>query len=273
MINDVEKLREIARNVRISALEMVHGASSGHIGGSLGIADVLAAIYFYAMDEQDKFVLSKGHCSPALYAVLAEKGIIPEEDLSGFRQANSYLQGHPSMKDVPGVDASTGSLGQGISVACGMALGLRGARDGAPYSRLPAVYCVMGDGEQQEGQVWEAAGFAAHYGLDNLCAVVDLNGLQIDGNVADVMDVRDLAEKYRAFGWNVVECDGHDFAEIMGALDAAREFKGKPSVIIAKTIKGKGVSFMENNFAWHGVAPKENEFNLAMSELTVNSEQ
>ncbi|MCL2740302.1 MAG: transketolase [Oscillospiraceae bacterium] len=267
MINDVEKLREIARNVRISALEMVHGASSGHIGGSLGIADVLAAIYFYAMDEQDKFVLSKGHCSPALYAVLAEKGIIPEEDLSGFRQANSYLQGHPSMKDVPGVDASTGSLGQGISVACGMALGLRGARDGAPYSRLPAVYCVMGDGEQQEGQVWEAAAFAAHYGLDNLCVVVDLNGLQIDGATDEVMSIGDIAAKYRAFGWNVLEINGHDFGEIMAALDAAKEHKGKPTVIIAKTIKGKGVSFMEGNYAWHGTAPNDEQFELAVKEL------
>jgi len=257
MINDVKKLQEIANNVRINSLKMVYAASSGHIGGSLGIADVITAIYFYAMDENDKFVLSKGHCSPALYGVLAEKGIIPKEDLASFRQASSYLQGHPSAKDVPGVDASTGSLGQGISVACGMALGCRSTD----------VFCIMGDGEQQEGQVWEAATFAAHYGLDNLCAVVDLNGLQIDGNVSDVMDVRDLAEKYRAFEWNVIEINGHDFGEIMSAFDKVRECKGTPTAIIARTIKGKGVSFMENNYAWHGTAPNQEQFEKALAEL------
>jgi len=296
MINDIRKLQEIARNVRIDVIKMIYEAQSGHPGGSLGIADVMVGIYFYAMGEGDRFVLSKGHCSPALYGVLAEKGIIPKEDLKGFRKAGVRseelevgkeklpLQGHPKMDEARGIDMSTGSLGQGISAACGMAISSQvsvvgsqktSAREaengGQPTTdyRLPTtVYCVMGDGEQDEGEVWEAATFAAHYGLDNLIAVVDENGLQIDGATRVVMNVEPLVDRYRVFGWNVLEIDGHDFGEIMGALDKAKECKGKPTVIIAKTIKGKGVSFMEGKYEWHGKAPSEDEFNLAMQELS-----
>jgi len=271
----IENLEKIAKNVRIDIIDMVYAAQSGHPGGSLGIADVMVGIYFYAMVDGDKFVLSKGHCSPALYGVLAEKGLIPKEDLKGFRQANSYLQGHPSRNEKIEVDMSTGSLGQGISAACGMAKAfkinenhpVRSASTPPEEGNLQRVYCVMGDGEQDEGQVWEAATFAAHYGLDNLCAVVDLNGLQIDGATKDVMNTALISDRYRAFNWNVIEIDGNNFEQILGALDKAKEFKGKPTVIIAKTIKGKGVSFMENNYEWHGKAPNKEQYELAREEL------
>jgi transketolase len=243
---------------------MVYRAKSGHIGGSFSIADVMVAIYFYSWKDGDKFVLSKGHCTPALYSVLALKGFFPRDELMNFRQIGSFLQGHPVLRDVPGVDMSTGSLGQGISAACGMAKAAK--LDDSPRM----VYAVLGDGELQEGQVWEAAMFASHYKLDNLCAIIDYNGLQSDGKVENVMSVEPLADKWRAFGWRVLEINGHDFGEITKALDDAVASRGKsdkPTAIIARTVKGKGVSFMENNYKWHGVAPQEDEYNLAAKEL------
>ena len=259
-----------AEEIRRLVIEAVYRAGSGHPGGSLGIAEIMEALYFNEMKidpespknpERDRFVLSKGHCSPALYAALALKGFFPVDDIKTFRQIDSYLQGHPSMKDVPGVDMSTGSLGQGISTACGMAIA--GKLDGADYR----VYTVLGDGEIQEGQVWEAAMFAAQHKLDNLCAIVDWNGLQIDGNIDDVMSPLPIDDKFSAFNWNVIVVDGNDVVQVVNALKAAREAKGAPTVIIAKTIKGKGVSFMENNAGWHGNAPNEEQYNIAVAEI------
>jgi transketolase len=257
---NLSELQTTANEIRKHSLRMVYLASSGHIGGSLGIADVITALYFNVMSEDDKFVLSKGHCSPALYSVLALKGKFPVEKLDTFRQIDSYLQGHPSMGEVPGVDMSTGSLGQGISAACGIALAAK------MDASSRCCYAVLGDGETQEGQVWEAAMFAAHYKLDNLCAIIDYNGLQIDGEVEEVMGIAPLADKWRAFGWNVIEIDGHNFEEIIKALSI--EKNGKPTAIIARTIKGKGVSFMENNPDWHGTAPNKEQYELGMSELS-----
>lgn len=250
---------------------MICEAKSGHPGGSLSIADILAVLYYDEMkvdvtnpkrEGRDRFVLSKGHAAPALYAVLAEKGYFPKEELLTLRKFGGHLQGHPDMKKVPGVEISTGSLGQGLSVANGMALNAK------IFKEEYRVYTILGDGELQEGQVWEAAMTAAHYSLDNLCAFVDSNNLQIDGNVDSIMGVEPLDKKWAAFGWNVISINGHDFPEILSALEAARTCKGKPTMIIAKTVKGKGVSFMENVCGFHGVAPTAEETEKALAELS-----
>ena len=263
-------LSKIANNVRIGIIEEVYNAKCGHPGGSLSIADILAYLYFVEMRidpkdpkkaDRDRFVLSKGHTAPALYATLAERGYFPKEDLKTLRKTSSYLQGHPDMKGVPGVDMSTGSLGQGFSTACGMALSAKKSRD--DYR----VYTIVGDGESQEGQVWEAAMFAAHYKLDNLVAVIDWNGLQIDGPITEVMNPTPHDEKLRAFGWNVISIDAHDFTQIDDAFRQARECKGRPTAIIAKSTKGKGVSYMENACEWHGQAPKEDLYRVAIGDL------
>ncbi len=264
------KLELTAYKIRKHAIDAVYSASSGHPGGSLSIADILSVLYFDEMNvdpqdsknpDRDRFVLSKGHCAPALYGALAERGFIPVEDVKTFRRSDSYLQGHPDMKGVNGVEMSTGSLGQGICAANGMALAAK--LDNKDYR----VYAALGDGELEEGQVWEAAMFAAHYKLDNLCAFVDFNGLQIDGDITKVMNPTPIDKKFEAFGWNVIVIDAHNIDEIKAALKSAKETKGKPTVVIAKSIKGKGVSYMENNAAWHGAAPKENEYIQAMDEL------
>ncbi len=266
---DKIKLAAVANEIRKGALTAVYSASSGHPGGSLGIADIMAYLYFEEMnvdpknpkmEDRDRFVLSKGHTSPALYATLAEKGFFPKEDLKTFRHKDSYLQGHPDMKHIPGVDMSTGSLGLGISAACGMALA------GKLGEKTYRVWSVLGDGESQEGQVWEAAMFAAHYGLNNLAIFVDFNGLQIDGAVSDVMNPTPLDEKFKAFGWNVMVIDGHDFDQIDSAVKAAKE-SDKPFAIIAKTTKGKGVSYMENKCEWHGSAPNAEQYEIGMKDL------
>ncbi len=263
-------LSRIANNIRVSIIEGVYNAKCGHPGGSLSIADIMTYLYFEEMnidpenpklEGRDRFVLSKGHTAPALYATLAERGYFPKEDIKTLRKTASYLQGHPDMKGVPGVDMTTGSLGLGFSAACGMALSSK--LDGSPFR----VYTVIGDGESEEGQVWEAAMFAAHYKLDNLVAIVDWNGLQIDGPITEVMNPTPHDEKFRAFGWNVISIDAHDFNEIEAAFESARNTKGKPTVIIAKSTKGKGVSYMENACEWHGQAPKEDLYKVAISDL------
>lgn len=268
-MNNTE-LELIAYKIRKHALTGIYSAQSGHPGGSLSIADILSVLYFDEMNvdpanpknpDRDRFVLSKGHCAPALYGVLAEKGFIPRDDIKTLRQADSYLQGHPDMKHIAGVDMSTGSLGQGICAANGMALAAK--LDGKKYR----VYTILGDGECEEGQVWEAAMFAAHYKLDNLTAFVDFNGLQIDGDITEVMNPTPFDKKFEAFGWNVISIDAHNFDEIKSALKAAKECKGKPTVILAKSIKGKGVSFMENEAKWHGSAPSTEQFEIAVKEL------
>ena len=265
-----KELMITAYKIRKHIIEAVFHPQAGHPGGSLSIADILSVLYFDKMNvspdkvndpDRDRFVLSKGHCSPALYGALAEKGFIPREDIKTFRHIDSYLQGHPDMKAIPGVDMSTGSLGQGVSAACGMALA--GKLDKKDYR----VFSILGDGETEEGQVWEAAMFAAHYNLDNLTIFVDFNGLQIDGDITKVMNPTPLDEKFIAFGWNVITIDAHDYDQIKDAVDKAKATKGKPTAIIAKSIKGKGVSFMENNPSWHGVAPNEEEYKKAMAEL------
>jgi len=259
-----------AAKMRKNIIEAVYAAQSGHPGGSLSSADLLALLYLKIMkiDPQnpadparDRFVLSKGHCTPALYAALAQRGFFPEADLKGFRSIDSYLQGHPNMNQVPGVDMSTGSLGQGISAAVGMALA--GKIDQAGYS----VYTLLGDGELQEGQVWEAFMAAAHYKLDNLCAFIDHNGLQIDGAIAKVMSPESVTAKLQAFNWNVLECDGHDLGQLEAAITAARAHRGSPSVVVMSTHKGQGVSFMEDQAGWHGSAPKTEQYEQAMVEL------
>ena len=265
------ELKRIANSVRFGIIEGVYNAGCGHPGGSLSIADIITYLYFEEMnidpenpkmDERDRFVLSKGHTAPALYSVLAERGFFPTEELKTLRKTESRLQGHPDMKGVPGVDMSTGSLGLGISAACGMALSAKA------YGKDYRVYTIVGDGESEEGQVWEAAMFAAHYKLDNLCAVLDLNGLQIDGPITEVMNPTPHDEKFRAFGWNVIVIDAHDFADIERAFAEARTVKGKPTVIIAKSVKGKDVSYMENKCEWHGAAPKEDLYKVAIDDLT-----
>ncbi len=270
---DSSKLKnfaKIATNVRKNALTAVFCANSGHPGGSLSIADILTVLYFEVMnidpknpkwEDRDRFVLSKGHCSPALYGVLSERGFFPKDEIKNFRCVTSYLQGHPDMKGVPGVDMSTGSLGQGFSAACGMAISAK------INKKNYRVYTALGDGELQEGQIWEAAMFAAHYKLDNLTAFVDFNGLQIDGDITKVMNPLPIDEKFKAFGWNVITIDGHNYEEIYNAIMTAKSTKDKPTVIVAKTIKGKGVSFMENNASWHGVAPKPEQYEQAIKEL------
>lgn len=266
---DKISLQRIALSIRKGALTAVYSAASGHPGGSLSIADILAYLYFEEMNvdpknpdapDRDRFVLSKGHASPALYATLAERGFFPKEELKNFRQKDSYLQGHPDMKHIPGVDMSSGSLGQGISAACGMAL------SGKISEKKYRVWSILGDGESEEGQVWEAAMFAAHYGLNNLCVFVDFNGLQIDGPVSEVMNPTPLDEKFAAFGWNTISIDGHDFDQIAAAVDAAKR-SNKPTAVICKTTKGKGVSYMENAVGWHGSAPKTEQYEQGMREL------
>ena len=264
-------LQITACKVRMGVIEGTHGAKAGHPGGSLSAADVFTYLYFKELnidpknprwDGRDRFVLSKGHTAPGLYAALAQRGFFPVEDLPTLRHIGSYLQGHPNMNTVPGVDMSTGSLGQGISCAAGMALGLK------HQGSACRVYTLLGDGEIQEGQVWEACMFAAHYKLDNFCAIVDNNGLQIDGNIADVMSPYPIDEKLQAFGFHVRTIDAHDFDQIEEAFNEARTVKGQPSAIVLKSTKGKGVSFMENNVGWHGKAPNDAEYEQAMKELS-----
>ncbi len=266
----LNRLKKTAAQIRLDIIEEVHAASSGHPGGSLSIADIITYLYFQEMKvdpknpndpDRDRLVLSKGHTAPALYAALAEKGYFPTEELKKLRQVDSFLQGHPDMKGTPGVDMSTGSLGLGFSCACGMALAAK--IDGKDYR----TYTIIGDGESEEGQIWEAAMFAAHYKLDNLCAVIDLNGLQIDGPVTEVMNPTPHDKKLEAFGFHVITIDGHDFDQIAAAFDEAKTVKGKPCAIIAHTIKGKGVSFMENQVGWHGSAPNDEQYATAISEI------
>ena len=263
-------LKRIANNVRMDIIEGVYNAGCGHPGGSLSIADIITYLYFEELrvdpkdpknPNRDRFVLSKGHTAPALYSVLAERGFIPKEDLKTLRKTSSYLQGHPDMKGTPGVDMTTGSLGLGFSASCGMALS--GKLSNEDYR----VYTILGDGETEEGQVWEAAMFASHYKLDNLVAIVDWNGLQIDGPIKEVMNPTPHDEKFRAFGWNVITIDAHNFDEIEAALKNARATEGRPTAIIARSVKGKGVSYMENACEWHGQAPKEDLYKVAISDL------
>lgn len=264
------ELSIIANKVRKHALTAVYSANSGHPGGSLSIADLLVLLYFEKMnidpknpkmDTRDRFVLSKGHTAPALYGVLAERGFFPTEDIKTFRKTGSYLQGHPDMKHIPGIDMSTGSLGQGVSAAGGMALAAK--LDNKDYR----VYTVLGDGELEEGQVWEQAMFAAHYKLDNLTAFIDFNGLQIDGDITKVMNPTPIDKKFEAFGWNVLTADAHNIEELSEAIETAKKTKGKPTAIVMKSIKGKNVSFMENNSAWHGAAPNKEQYEQAIGEL------
>lgn len=266
----IKELKLTAAKIRRHVIESVAAANSGHPGGSLSSTDIITVLFFDEMKidvknpawaDRDRFVLSKGHAAPAYYAALAMNGFFPEEDLITLRKTDSYLEGHPSMRKVPGCDMSTGSLGQGISCAVGMALA--GKIDKKDYR----VFSILGDGELEEGQVWEAAMAAAHYGLDNLVAFVDHNHLQIDGNIANVMNPNPVADKFAAFGWNVISIDGHDLEQIKGALDAAKTVKGKPTMVVCETVKGKGVSFMENDYGWHGVAPNAEQKEKALAEI------
>lgn len=266
----VQQLKEKAKEIRKSIIQMTGAAGSGHPGGSLSAADIVATLYFHELrinpqepdwPDRDRFILSKGHAAPVLYAALAERGFFPKEELLSLRKFGSRLQGHPDMKALPGVEMSTGSLGQGLSVANGVALA--GKLDGKDYR----VYVLLGDGECQEGMIWEAAMAAAHYQLDNLTVFLDYNGLQIDGPVKEVMSPEPLTDKWKAFGWHVLAIDGHDIGAILSALSEARETKGRPTMIVAKTVKGKGVSFMENQVGWHGVAPKPEQVAQALAEL------
>ena len=268
--SEKKQLMAAACRVRMGVIEGTHGAKAGHPGGSLSAADLFTYLYFKELnidpqnpkwEERDRFVLSKGHTAPGLYAALAERGFFPVSDLPTLRHIDSYLQGHPNMNTVPGIDMSTGSLGQGVSCAAGMALAAR------KMGRSCRVYALLGDGEIQEGQVWEAMMFAHHYKLDNFCAIIDNNGLQIDGKVDEVMSPYPIPEKLRAFGWNVVEIDGHDFDQIEGAFARAKETKGAHTAIVMKTLKGKGVSYMEGQAGWHGKAPNDEEYEIAMAEL------
>jgi transketolase len=266
---DTNQLALTADRARLLGLDMVYGAASGHLGGSFSAMDVLTVLYQNVMNidpadpqkaDRDRFVLSKGHCTPALYPTLALRGFFPVEDLKQFRSIDGHLSGHAEMHYVKGVDMSTGSLGQGLSAAVGMALALKG--------QGPRVYALMGDGEIEEGQIWEAAMAAAKFQLDDLCGIVDVNGLQIDGKTADVMPSEPLDQKWAAFGWHVIKCNGHDYADIQRAFDEAKTVKGQPTVILAATVKGKGVSFMENNAGWHGKAPNAEQYEQAKAELT-----
>lgn len=275
--NMLIELKMTATRIRKNIVEQVFSANSGHPGGSLSSADVFTALYFNEMnvdpkdqknENRDRFVLSKGHCAPGLYATLAEKGFFPTEDLKSFRAIDSYLQGHPSLKDVPGVDMSTGSLGQGISAAVGMAMSAK------IYNNSYRVYTLLGDGELEEGQVWEAFMAAAHYKLDNLMAFIDHNGLQIDGNITDVMNPESIEEKLKAFNWNVIVLeDGNDIEAIIETFEKAKKAKNKPTVVILETVKGKGVSYMEGDYGWHGKAPSQEQRDLAMKELDLKLKQ
>lgn len=268
-MNNYQVFRGHASNIRKNILNVVNDAKSGHIGGSLSLVEILVVLYFSEMNinhndpnwpERDRLVVSKGHASPAVYSVLAERGFFPPENLKSFRKIGSPFSGHVDIH-VPGVDMSTGSLGQGLSVAVGMALA------GAAEKKNYRVYAVLGDGELEEGQIWEAAMSAGHYHLDNLAAIVDYNGLQIDGPINKIMSSLPIDKKFEAFNWNVVSIDGHDYEQIESAFQAARAVKGRPTAIVAKTIKGKGVSFMENNVAWHGKPPSDQEYAKAIHEL------
>jgi len=269
-MGEIELLKSKAKEMRKNIIKMLGEAGSGHPGGSLSSADIVAVLYFHELrldpnrpdwPDRDRFVLSKGHAAPVLYAALAGRGFFPEAELMTLRRLGSRLQGHPDMRKAPGVEMSTGSLGQGLSAANGMALAAR--LDKKNYR----VYALLGDGELDEGMVWEAAMASAHYKLDNLTAFVDHNGLQIDGPVTEVMSPEPVADKWRAFGWHVLDIDGHDLKQIIDALDEAKTIKGKPTMIVAKTVKGKGVSFMENQVGWHGTAPKPGEVEKALAEL------
>jgi len=269
-ITDIKQLQEKAKEVRKGIIEAVYSNKSGHPGGSLSIADIMTVLYFNQMnideknpkwEDRDRLVLSKGHCSPALYSCLANRGFFDVEKLKTFRNINSNLQGHPDMNKVPGVDISSGSLGQGLSCANGMAIA--GKMDNKNYR----VYCILGDGEIEEGQVWEAAMASNKYKLDNLCVIVDNNNLQIDGTIEEVMSSYPIDKKFKSFGFQVINIDGHNIQEIIDAFDVAKNVKDKPTCIIAKTIKGKGVSYMENDVKWHGIAPNEEQYQLAMKEL------
>lgn len=269
-IKDINELQTYANKIRQGVIEAVYSAKSGHPGGSLSIAEILAVLYFNQMniDEKnpkakgrDRLVLSKGHTAPALYSTLALRGFFDINELKTLRNINSKLQGHPDMKNIPGVDASTGSLGQGLSIANGMALASKMDSEGV------RVYCICGDGEIEEGQIWEAAMTSSHYKLDNLCLIVDNNNLQIDGAVSDVMNIYPIDEKFKSFGFEVINVDGHNIPELISAFEQAKKVKGKPTAIIANTIKGKGVSFMENEASWHGKAPNDEQYKQAMLEL------
>ena len=267
---DIKALEKTAAEVRVGVVKAIHNAGSGHPGGSLSAADIVTALYFSEMnvdpknpkmEGRDKFILSKGHAGPVQYSALALKGYFPMEDFMTLRKLGSKFQGHPDMNKVPGIEMSTGSLGQGFAAAGGMAIANKLNNDPG------RIYVLLGDGEIQEGIVWEAAMSAAHYKLDNMVGILDYNGLQIDGKNEDVMTVAPVADKFRAFGWNVLEINGHDFEEILGAFAKARECKGRPTMIIAKTVKGRGVSFMEDNAGWHGKAPNDEETEQAVAEL------
>lgn len=269
-INDVKKLSEIAKDIRKGIIEAVYSGQSGHPGGSLSIADIMTVLYFYEMninpenpkdENRDRLVLSKGHCAPALYSTLANRGFFEVEELRTLRNIESRLQGHPDMNKIPGVDMTTGSLGQGLSAANGMAIA------GKLNNKYYRVYCIMGDGEIEEGQVWEAEMASNKYKLDNLCVIVDNNNLQIDGTIEEVMSSYPIDEKFKSFGFQVINIDGHNIQEIIDAFDVARNIKGKPVCIIAKTIKGKGVSFMENKAEWHGKAPNQEQYEQAIKEI------
>ena len=269
-LENIQDLEKMAKEIRKGILEEVYNAQSGHPGGSLSIADILTVLYFNQLkideknpewSERDRCILSKGHCSPALYSCLAHRGFFPVEDLKTFRNINSYLQGHPDMKKIPGVDMTTGSLGQGLSAAVGMAIS--GKMDKKDYK----VYCILGDGEIEEGQIWEAAMSANKYKLDNLCVIVDNNNSQIDGTIEEVMSPYPIDEKFRSFGFEIIKIDGHNIQEIIDAFEVAKNIKDKPVCIIAKTVKGKGISFMENQVGWHGKAPNEEQYKLAVEEL------
>lgn len=269
-IAEIEQLKQKAKQVRKGIIEAVYSNQSGHPGGSLSVADILTVLYFNEMnideknpkwEDRDRLVLSKGHCSPALYSTLANRGFFDTEKLKTFRNINSNLQGHPDMNKVSGVDMTTGSLGQGLSVANGMAIA--GKLDNKDYR----VYCVLGDGEIEEGQIWEAAMTANKYKLDNLCVIIDNNNLQIDGTIEEVMSSYPIDDKFKSFGFQIIKIDGHDIDEIIKAFEVARTIKDKPTCIIAKTVKGKGISFMENQVGWHGKAPNEEQYNQAIKEL------
>ena len=269
-ITDINELKEKARDIRKGIIEAVYSANSGHPGGALSIADILTVLYFNQMnideknpkwEERDRLVLSKGHASAALYSTLANRGFFPVEELKTFRKLNSRLQGHPDMKNIPGVDMTTGSLGQGLSSANGMAIA--GKIDNKDYR----VYCILGDGEIEEGQVWEAAMTSSKYKLDNLCVIVDNNNLQIDGTVKEVMSPYPIDKKFEEFGFKIINIDGNNIQEIIDAFDVAKNIKNQPVCIIAKTVKGKGISYMENQAGWHGKAPNEEEYNMAIQEL------
>ena len=267
---NIEELTQKTVEIRKGIIDAVYSAQSGHPGGSLSIADILTVLYFYEMnikpenpnwEDRDRLILSKGHCSPALYSCLAYRGYFPVEDLRTFRKIDSYLQGHPDKNKVPGVDMTTGSLGQGLSVANGMAIA--GKMNGKNYR----VYCILGDGEIEEGQIWEAAMTSNKYKLDNLCVIVDNNNLQIDGTIEEVMSSYPIDEKFKSFGFQIININGHDIEEIIKAFEVAKNVKGKPTCIIAKTMKGKGVSFMENQVGWHGKAPSKEQYEQAIKEL------